>query len=319
MVLFLEAGHLRLKVMWKRLFSRSKSNQQTKQRSVLYGLVFGTIMLFPAMLVFILSNSLTLFSEILRNAGLTLALFFSWLTLRRIAKGKTNTYNYGYGKLENLSSLLIAVFMILAIATIIYQTIERFQNPVELRQFGVGMGIVFSALAFLGTTWLWWNAHKTAKRESSVVLESVLRLYRFKAVSSMCVLLSFVLTFVLWNYPWAIYIDPAGSIVLLGFLVYLTYGIISKSVYDLLDRTLEESLQMVVLRVLAEHFESYLAIHGVRSRRSGSIVYIELFLEFNPEQKMAEVQNSMDEMKVDLEKKIVGSRIMVVATNSPPA
>jgi ferrous-iron efflux pump FieF len=304
--------------MWKRLFSRGKSHQQTKQSSVLYGLVFGTIMLCPAILVFILSNSLTLFSEILRNAGLTLALLFSWLTLRRVAKGKTNTYNYGYGKLENLSNLVIAVFMIIAIATIIYQTIVRLQTPVALSQFGVGMGIVFSTLASLGTTWLWWNAYKTAKREPSVVLESVLRLYRFKALSNICVLSSFILSFVLRNYPWSIYIDPAGSIVLLGFLVYITYGIISKSVDDLLDRTLEESLQLVVLRVLAEHFDSYLAIHGVRSRRSGSNVYIELFLEFDPDLKMVTVQNAMDEMKHDLEKKIVGSRIMIMATTSPP-
>ena len=50
-----------------------------------------------------------------------------------------------------------------------------------------------------------------------------------------------------------------------------------------LDKTLDEELQMVIVRHLAQYFNEYTELHGVRSRRSGSNVYIEIFLEFDGE------------------------------------
>ena len=90
----------------------------------------------------------------------------------------------------------------------------------------------------------------------------------------------------------------------------------SSSVFDLLDRTLSDSLQLIVLRSLASHFESYDAIHGVRSRRSGNNIYVELFLEFDPSWRMAEVQKHIDEIKADLESRIPGSQIAIAPTTS---
>jgi divalent metal cation (Fe/Co/Zn/Cd) transporter len=68
------------------------------------------------------------------------------------------------------------------------------------------------------------------------------------------------------------------------------------------------------LRELATRFEEYVAIHGVRSRRSGGDVYIQILLEFDGDRKMAEVQQTIDEMKFALEKKIPGSQVLIAPT-----
>ena len=135
-----------------------------------------------------------------------------------------------------------------------------------------------------------------------------------KTVSTLCVFLTLGLSLVFRDYSWAVYIDPVGSIAVLGFLVFLVYGVISMSVYDLLDGTLDESLQLVILRELATRFEEYVAIHGVRSRRSGGDVYVQILLEFDGDRKMAEVQKAIDEMKFALEKKIPGSQVLIAPT-----
>jgi ferrous-iron efflux pump FieF len=302
----------------KKLFSPSRSSYEAKQRSILLGLVFGIFGLFPAIAVVIMANSLTVLSDLLRNVGVVFAIFFSWLTIQRVAQGKNPIYNYGYGKMENLSSLVVAGVMLISITTIVYQTIERFQSPVALGEVGMGTGILFSGLAAIFNAWLSFQCYRTLKREHSPVMESLWRLYQVKTISTVCVLLSLTLSFIFRENSWAVYIDPVGSVVLLGFLIFSTYGVISSSVFDLLDRTLSDSLQLIVLKSLASHFEAYDAIHGLRSRRSGNTVYVELFLEFNPDQKMSEVQKSIDKMKIELEGKIPGSQIVIVPTTSAP-
>jgi ferrous-iron efflux pump FieF len=301
----------------KHFFSPSRSSYEAKQRSILSGLIFGVFGLISAIVVVVLANSLTVFSDLLRNVGVVFAIFFSWLTVKKVDKGKNAVYNYGYGKMENLSSLIVAGVMIVSITIILYQIIDRFQHPVELRPVGMGIGIVLSGGAALFNAWLWWQSYKTAKSVSSAVMESLWRLYQVKTISTVCVLASLGLSLIFRNYSWAVYIDPAGSVVLLGVLLFSTYGVISSSVYDLLDRSLDDSLQLIVLRSLAGHFDSYEAIHGVNSRRSGNIIYVELFLEFDPAWKMAEVQKNIDDIKTELESKIPGSQIIIVPASHP--
>jgi ferrous-iron efflux pump FieF len=299
----------------KSFFSPARSSYEAKQRSIVTGLIFAVIGLFPAIAIVILANSLTVLSDLLRNVGVVFAIFFSWLTVQRVTKGKSPLYNYGYGKMENLSSLVTAGVMIVSATIIFYQLIDRFHHPVALGQLGLGIGVIFSGLAAIFNGWTWWQSYNTAKKVSSPVMESLWRLYQVKTISTILVLSSLALSLAFRNYSWAVYIDPAGSIVLLGVLVFSTYGVISSSVFDLLDRTLSDSLQLIVLKSLAGHFESYDAIHGVKSRRSGNNIYIELFLEFDPNWKMAEVQKGIDEMKAELESKIPDSQIIVVPTS----
>lgn len=291
-----------------------EGSYQEKQRSVFMSFLLGLIGLLMGVTVMVLSNSVTVFSDLLRNISLFIAVFVSWLAIRRVAKGVTPDYNYGYGKLESLASLVVATMMIISVIIIVYAVFERFQQPVSLGEFGVGIGVVFSGITGGVNAWMWQRTHKIAKQQSSPVIESLWRLYRLKTVSTFSVFLTLGLSFAFRSYSWVVYIDPGGSIVVLGFLAYSIYGVISMSVYDLLDRTLDESLQLVILRELATYFDEYVALHGIKSRRSGGDVYIDILLEFDGDRKMAEVQKIINEIKFALEEKIPGSRVVISPT-----
>ena len=147
-------------------------------------------------------------------------------------------------------------------------------------------------------------------------MESQWRLFRARTMANLCVISSLALGVALRKYSWAVHIDPSGSIVLSGFLFFSAYGVISMSVYDLLDRTLEESLQLVILRELAAYFDQYVAFHGIRSRRSGGNIYVEVFLEFDGKKRMAEVQEVIDNIKTRLEQAMPDSKVAIVPTTS---
>ena len=287
------------------------NHSKAKEHSILLGLLLGIFGLITGIIAAVIANSLTLESEILKNIGLVTAVFLSYLSIRKVNRGRTEGYNYGYGKLESVSGLIVATVLVISLIIVIGHTIERFQHPVELHEGGLDLAIVFSAVALLTSIWLWRHDYHLTKEEYSPVLESLWRMYRSKTVASMLVIVSLSLSAVFNDQPWVTYVDPVVSVIIGLFIVQSIYNISTMSVYDLLDRALEESLQIVILRELAHYFDEYEAIHGIRSRRSGANVYVEIFLEFDGDRKMAEVQEVIDAIKNSLESKINGSEIVI--------
>jgi ferrous-iron efflux pump FieF len=297
--------------MSKNTESKPVNHSKAKEHSILLGLILGIFGLVTGVIAAVIANSLTLESEILKNIGLVTAVFLAYLSIRKVNRGKTEGYNYGYGKLESVSGLIVAAVLVISLVIIIGHAVERFQHPVELHEGGLDLAIVFSAVALLSSAWLWRHDYHLTKEEYSPVLESLWRMYRFKTIASVLVIISLALSAVFNDQPWAVYVDPVGSVIIGLFIVQSIYNISTMSVYDLLDRALEESLQIVILRELAQYFDEYEAIHGIRSRRSGANVYVEIFLEFDGDRKMAEVQKVIEAIKSSLESKISSSEIVI--------
>ncbi|MBM4464408.1 MAG: cation diffusion facilitator family transporter [Chloroflexi bacterium] len=297
--------------------SRKIGISQEKERSVRAGWLLGLFSLLPTVLAVIIGHSTTLLAGLFKMVCETLASFLAWLSLRKVARGETGVYQYGYGKLENLSSLAVAGAMVISFTIVLYGAIDRVRHPAPIGQ--VWLGLLTTSIAFALNVWLWLKNYRLARKDPSPIMESQWRLFRTKSINNLSVISALGLSVLLRSYSWSLYIDPLGSLIVAGFLLSSAYDVASASVHDLLDQTLEEALQFIILQELAAYFDEYERFHGVRSRKSGSDVYVEIFLEFDGQQKMAEVQSVIDKMKASLEQKIQNSHISIVPTTSPVA
>jgi cation diffusion facilitator family transporter len=288
-----------------------------KERSIFTGMLFGLLSLIPDLIAVIMANSVMLLSDLLKSGSETVASFLSWLTIRKLRRGKSFDYNYGQGKLENISSLAVAGAMALSWVIVTWSAVERFRRPSQIGS--IGFALFVTGGAGLINVWLWRRNRALAHKDPSPIIASQLRLYRTKTIANVCVVTSLILSAVFRGRFWAPYLDPAGAIIISGFLLLSAYHVVTDSIHDLLDRTLDESLQLVIVAELAAWFNDYVALHGVRSRRSGSNVYIEIFMEFDGDQRMSEVQASINHMKTSLEKKIQGSQVVIAPATEPIA
>lgn len=293
----------------------STDNFKEKERSVFTGLLLGLIVLVPDVIAVILANSIMLLSDLLKSGSETVATFLSWLAIRKVRQGKTFDYNYGQGKLENISSLAVAGAMLLSWLVVSYSAIERFRHPSPIGS--IGFALFVTSASALVNLWVWRKNGRLARAEPSPIIESQWRLYRTKTAANFCVILSLLLSAAFRERSWSAYIDPIGAVIISGFLLLSAYRVVTDSIYDLLDRTLDESLQLVIIAELATWFHEYVALHGVRSRRSGSNVYIEIFMEFEGDQRMSEVQELINRMKTSLEEKIQGSQVVIAPATEP--
>jgi len=241
-----------------------------------------------------------------------LATFFALLVIRRMKAGGKFTYDYGMGKFETLTRLITGGVMGISLCILVLFTVHRLLYPEPFAMTAVLIGIPLMLFATVIDYHHWQKYHLRAREDPSPIMEAQWRLRRAKTFSNLLIFFALTISVLFEHNSWAHYIDPIVSFIIIGFLLFAGYREFSSSLPDLFDKTLDEELQIVILRNLASSFDQYHEFHGVRSRRSGSRIYIEIFLGFDPEQKMGDVQVFAASLKRSLEAEIAGSVVSVV-------
>jgi len=297
--------------------STGKESLDAKLQTVRTSLIVDFVLWIPDIVAAILSGSIVLLADALKCANEILATFFAWLTLWKISRGGAGSYDYGLGKFETITSIITGAVMFVSLILVFFTAVHRLIVPEELVLEGAYLGIVLMVIGVCMNSWLWRKNYQLYRVSPSPIIDSQWRLFRTKAFSDFSVLCALIASLAFAHYSWSLYIDPLASFIIAGFLLTSGYRVISSSLPDLLDKTLDESLQMIIVCHLAEFFDDYTALHGVRSRRSGTNVYIEIFLEFDPDRKMSEVQASINRIRESLEKNIPKSSVSIIPADRP--
>jgi cation diffusion facilitator family transporter len=262
----------------------------------------------------LMANSVTLWANTLRVGLDAAATLFAWLVTRRISHGKAHQFDYGLGKWENLSAFFNAAVMLTAMVFIVFRAIMRFLDPKPVT--GAGFGV--SVLLFFTVVNLWllvrfWRLRRT---DSSPVVEAQMVLYRNASAASLISLTAVQVSWLAGKNEWAVWFDPIGAMVLCGVIFFGMITLFQKSLPAMLDQTLDESLQLRILRGLAECFEDYSQVHAIRTRRSGNRVFVELFLEFEPAQSVREMLSRAGRLKSLVENMIPNAEVWVIPCGS---
>jgi ferrous-iron efflux pump FieF len=290
--------------------------EQERASALFFNLLAAGAPAIPKILAAGLSGSVTLYASAMKTVNEAIGVLISWLIARRIARGDHGIYDYGMGKFENIARIVTGSVMVLSFVILIFAASYRIFFPVPLSGGGVQAGMYIVIIMMVVDAYLSWKNYQIALREPSPLMDSQWRLFRLKAFANFVVLGTLVLAVTCTGFPWAVYIDPVASFAVMGILLYSGLRMIQSSLPDLLDQTLEEELQLVVMRELADHFQNYEQVHGIRSRRSGGSIYVDLFLEFRGDLQMWEVQDTMDRMKFSLEMKLPKSHVNIISTGN---
>jgi len=287
------------------------SERERTERTALTGVVTCFLGLVLNIISVVLANSLVLVADFFNSLLDFCSVSLSWLTLRRLRRDSRAVFNYGLGKIENLASLMIGLFMLTSVLIMVFLIINRLLHPVRLHGFGIWMGMVCTFVFGIINGRLWWRSRRHKRIAPSPVVDAQVRLFAVKTLSNTCMFCNFVLGTAI-SHAWIMYLDPFVSCLTLALMINSGWHLLRHSVRDLLDRSLEEPLQMLITKQLVSHFYAYASLDGVRSRYSGRHVFIEIFLGFDARKPLGEIQRVMDGIRMNLEKEIPHSEVTVV-------
>jgi ferrous-iron efflux pump FieF len=207
--------------------------------------------------------------------------------------------------------------MLACLGIVIVNAVYNLIHPSHIGGAGVWVSLV-SQVIYAGVNGVLWRRSRwAAAADHSPVMASQAELFLTKTVANIFILISLVLSLSLSRFSFALYIDPLASLLIGGSILLAATGIFADSCRDLLDRTLEEEQQILILRELTRHFHEYDNVHDIRSRRAGSHAFIEILLEFAPNRMVGEVQEIAERMRRSLEEQIPNSRVTIGLTKSP--
>lgn len=288
-----------------------------KERTALVSLTLDLVLIIPSVIVAIWANSMILYADLLGDLNVFIANVTLWMILRKLRKAVEAQYDYGLGKAENLIGVFGALFVVLSVGFIMYTSVQRLLSPVLLEAEAIRMGALIMFFAMIAYAYLWWRNLQINKTMPSPVTDIQWRVPMSNTLIAGGILVALLATILFRKYRWSVYIDPVLSLAMGLYILYCFFGLIKSSLFDLLDRTLDENYQLLITGELAAFFHEYEYLHGVRSRRTGGKVFIEIFLEFDADRRVGDVQHVIDAMKKSLEEKIENSSVSVSLTTKP--
>lgn len=296
----------------------SQSNAGTRESSLKMAVLFCAVDVTLIGLAAWQSNSITILSDFFKESTDFLAVLAAFLTVRAVRRSPNERFAYGVGKLENLVSMVIGALMLGAGIFVITQALHHLREPRHAEGTLPGL-IIFGVYALIGFV-LWARIRLSLRQQHSAILQSQAELWFSKALSDLLMAAALGLAMIFRSQDWSMYLDPIAALVAAGFLLYGAWSVASSSVGDLLDATLEESVKLRIMRHLVEHFDDYERLHGLRTRRSGPRVYIEIFLEFAPDLPSAQALARIEHMRTDMQASVPGAEFsFVLARTAPPA
>jgi cation diffusion facilitator family transporter len=291
--------------------SGSGAHSSGRESATRTAVIAGGIDLLVTLGALLAAHSAVILADFCKTLLEFMAVLLAWLTMRRIHRGANHHFDYGVGKLENLSSLIVSLLMFLCLAVIVANAGYSMAHPAHISGVGVWISVAAQIVYAVINTRLFLQSRRLGRERNSPLLEAQAGLFFSKAVGNGFILLSLGLSALLAAHSWSLYIDPCASLIIAGSILFAALGIFKNSTLDLLDRTLEEEHQICILRALARHFNSYEELREIRSRRSGSQVFVEIVLGFAAAQPASESEAAARQLKQELEREIPGSRVTI--------
>ena len=283
-----------------------------KESSTRTAVIAGAVDTMVSLGALLAAQSSVLLADFLKTSLEFVAVMLAWMAMRRLARGGGDAYEYGIGKLENLSSLFVAALMALVFLVIAVNAVRGLISPSHVGGIGVIISLVAQLVYGVINGWLWRRSLLAARTEESPLMESQAKLFFTKLFGNIFIFLSLALSLALADQAWSVYIDPIASLVIACSILMSAVGVFSSSVYDLLDGTLEEKDKLDIMRELVLHFHRYDMLYGVRSRRAGNRVFIDIHVGFEPDRRIGDVEQDIAAIRAGVMRHFKNACVTVV-------
>jgi ferrous-iron efflux pump FieF len=251
-----------------------------------------------------LTDSVAMLSTLVDSMLDGLASVVTLIAVRQSLTPADREHRFGHGKAEALAAMAQAAFVAGSAIIVIFQAGTRLFNPVPLAATELGVAVmVFSIVLTLA---LVLYQKYVARRSQSVAISADALHYSGDLLINLAVIGSLVLTPIL-DFP---YLDPLTGAGIAAYLLYGAWRIVGDALDMLMDRELPEE-DRARIRAIAKTHEAVASLHDLRTRRSGSDVFIQLHLEMDGNMPLKKSHVIADQVEAEIQKAFAGAEVMI--------
>jgi cobalt-zinc-cadmium efflux system protein len=198
----------------------------------------------------VFSNSMSLVADAGHNLSDVLALVFSWIAVILSQRKPTLKFTYGFRRSTILVALLNTIVLLVAVGVILYETIQRLRNPVEINAGSVMIVATIGIAVNAFTAWLFMKGKKDDINIRSAFIHFV---------ADALVSFGVVVGGIIMMFTGIHWIDSFVSFAIIAVILYSSYNLLIDSVNLALDAVPEN----IKIEHVHEYFERLPEVAGV--------------------------------------------------------
>jgi len=255
-------------------------------------------------LAFIVTGSVALLGSLIDSLLDGIASIINMVAVRHSLQPADHEHRFGHGKAEAIAGLGQAAFIIGSALFLVFESISRLYRPEPVSSGYVGLAvIVFSICLTAGlVTFQKYVVDKTG----SVAISADSLHYRGDLFMNIAVLAAlFLSSFGGW--PQA---DPVFAIGIAGYIGYSAWQIFRISYDQLMDRELPDEDRDKIRSIAIAH-DDVVSLHDLRTRKSGTDVFIQLHLELDPNMTLLDAHTVADQVEESVRQVFPDAQVLI--------
>jgi ferrous-iron efflux pump FieF len=242
----------------------------------------ASLLILTKLAAWLITDSVSLLSTLIDSLLDVGASLVNLIAIRHALTPADEEHRFGHGKAEALAGLGQAAFVAGSAAFLLVQAGERLLRPRMLANPDIGIAVMVFSIAV--TIALVVFQKYVARRTASVAISADSLHYETDVLANIGVIVSLILVSRL-GWPAA---DPLVAIAIVAYILWGAWEIGARSLHILMDRELPDA-DRANIRAIARSHPAVRGVHDLKTRSSGSHVFIQLHLEFDGGMKLTDV------------------------------
>mgnify|MGYP001176277275 CR=1 FL=1 len=262
------------------------------------------ILIFVKIIAWFVTDSVSVLATLLDSSLDILASTLNLIAVKHALEPADNEHRFGHGKAEALSGVGQAMFIAGSAGFLLLQAVGRIINPQEMTTgLEVGVGVmVFSMLMTLAL--LSFQKYVVRQTGSTAIKADALH-YKTDLLVNGSVIVALFLTFYGWSY-----FDAIFGIGISIFILYSAWEILGESIDLLMDHEIADDERVKIINLVSSH-PNIIGYHDLRTRRSGTRVFVQLHLELDAKLTLASAHAISDEVEKDIAGLLGDAEVMI--------
>jgi cation diffusion facilitator family transporter len=262
---------------------------QRKKTAVAALSVLSNATLVAAKVIFgLLMGSVSVLSEAIHSGVDLIAALIAFFAVQSSGKPADEKHPFGHGKIENISGTIEALLIFLAGAWIISEAVHKLIRPTPLRDVNWGLLVMLASSGM--NLFVSKLLFKVGRETESMALQADAWHLRTDIWTSLGV---FAGLLIIWvgqllfpgvNLQW---VDPVAAIAVALLIFRAAFQLTIQAGQDLLDVSLSGDEEAWIRDVILQHCPTVCGFHRLRTRKSGSIRFVEFHMLVDPEMTVA--------------------------------
>jgi ferrous-iron efflux pump FieF len=232
------------------------------------------VLILVKLIAWFITDSISVLATLLDSSLDVLASLVNLIAVRHALLPADQEHRFGHGKAEALAGMGQAMFIAGSAGILLLQAIGRIIHPQTVTA-GLEVGVSVMVFSMVATLLLISFQKYVIEQTNSTAIKADALHYKTDLLVNASVIVALLLTF----YGWSGF-DALFGIAIALFILYSAWAIVRESIDLLMDHELPDQERDKIGDVILK-YPGVQGFHDLRTRRSGTTVFIQLHLELD--------------------------------------